>query len=75
MLKQLLSVFWVRSSLTGTFAGVLFMNSAANRSYPFTYTINAANTWEFETITIAGDTTGTWVGATTNNSGGALIGI
>ena len=55
--------FWVRSSLTGTFSGT-FMNSAANRSYPFTYTINSANTWEFETITVAGDTTGTWVGAT-----------
>jgi hypothetical protein len=55
--------FWVRSSLTGTFGGSL-QNSASNRSYPFTYTINAANTWEYETITIAGDTTGTWIGAT-----------
>jgi hypothetical protein len=55
--------FWVRSSLTGTFGGSL-SNSATNRSYPFTYTINAANTWEYETITIAGDTTGTWIGAT-----------
>jgi hypothetical protein len=51
--------FWVRSSLTGTFGGSL-MNGAFNRSYPFTYTINSANTWEYETITIAGDTTGTW---------------
>lgn len=55
--------FWVRSSITGTFGGSL-QNSASNRSYPFTYTINSANTWEFETITIAGDTTGTWIGAT-----------
>jgi len=52
--------FWVRSSLTGTFAGSL-ANSAENRSYPFTYTINSANTWEYETITIAGDTSGTWL--------------
>jgi hypothetical protein len=51
--------FWVRSSLTGTFGGSL-RNSAGNRSYPFTYTITAANTWEKETITIAGDTSGTW---------------
>ena len=58
--------FWVRSSLTGTFGGVL-TNSANNRSYPFTYTISSANTWEYETITIAGDTTGTWL--TTNGSG------
>ncbi len=55
--------FWVRSSLTGTFGGVLG-NSAFDRSYPYTYTINAANTWEYKTITIAGDTSGTWVGAT-----------
>ena len=55
--------FWVRSSLTGTFGGA-FLNSAANRSYPFSYTISAANTWEQKSITVAGDTTGTWVGAT-----------
>lgn len=58
--------FWVRSSLTGTFGGTL-QNSAGNRSYPFTYTINAANTWEYATITIAGDTSGTWL--TTNGVG------
>jgi len=52
--------FWVRSSLTGTFGGSL-SNSAVNRSYPFTYTISAANTWEQKTVTIAGDTTGTWL--------------
>jgi hypothetical protein len=55
--------FWVRSSLTGTFGGSL-SNGAVNRSYPFTYTISVANTWEYKTVTIAGDTTGTWVGAT-----------
>ena len=55
--------FWVYSSLTGTFGGS-FSNSAANRSYPFTYTISAANTWEQKTITVAGDTTGTWIGST-----------
>ena len=52
--------FWVRSSLTGTFGGAL-RNSADNRSYPFTYTISAANTWEQKSITIAGDTSGTWL--------------
>ena len=68
--KSVTLSFWVRSSLTGTFGGVL-TNSAGNRSYPFTYTINSANTWEYETITIAGDTTGTWL--TTNGLGIALI--
>jgi len=55
--------FWVRSSLTGSFGGVLY-NGAGDRFYPFTYTINAANTWEQKTLTVAGDTSGTWVGAT-----------
>jgi hypothetical protein len=63
--------FWVRSSLTGTFGGSL-QNSAENRSYPFTYTINSANTWEKETITIAGDTSGTWV---TNNGAGIKVNL
>lgn len=52
--------FWVQSSLTGTFGGAL-LNSGGNRSYPFSYTINSANTWEQKSITIAGDTTGTWL--------------
>jgi hypothetical protein len=55
--------FQVYSSLTGTFGGVI-TNSALNRSYPFTYTISSANTWTSASITIAGDTTGTWIGAT-----------
>ena len=58
--------FWVRSSLTGTFGGSL-RNSAANRSYPFSYTISSANTFEQKTITITGDTSGTWL--TTNGAG------
>ena len=58
--------FWVRSSLTGTFGGALRNKIAsADRGYPFTYSISAANTWEKKTITIAGDTSGTW---TTDNS-------
>jgi hypothetical protein len=52
--------FWVRSSLTGSFGGAL-TNSAINRSYPFTYTVSTANTWEQKTVTVAGDTTGTWL--------------
>jgi hypothetical protein len=58
--------FWVRSSLTGTFGGA-FQNDAGDRAYPFTYTISSANTWEQKTITVAGDTTGTWL--KTNGSG------
>ena len=58
---------WVYSSLTGTFGGAL-INSAQNYSYPFTYTISSANTWTQISVTIAGPTAGTWVGAT-NGSG------
>jgi len=61
--------FWVRSSLTGTFGGVL-SNGAVNYSYPFTYTISAATTWEYKTVTIAGPTAGTW--NTTNGAGPVL---
>ena len=63
--------FWVRSSLTGTFGGSL-ANGSSDRSYPFSYTISAANTWEQKSITIAGDTTGTWA---TNNTGGIYLNI
>jgi hypothetical protein len=58
--------FWVRSSLTGTFGGTV-LNSGASRNYVFSYTINAANTWEQKTVTITGDTSGTWL--TTNGAG------
>ena len=51
--------FWVRSSLTGTFGGSLTNNTFVY-SYPFTYTISVANTWEYKTITVAGPTAGTW---------------
>ena len=51
--------FWVRSSLTGTFGGVI-KNASQNRSYPLSYTISAANTWEQKSITVVGDTSGTW---------------
>ena len=57
--KTITLSFWAKSSLTGTFGGAL-INGDANRSYPFSYTISAANTWEYKTVTIAGDTTGTW---------------
>jgi hypothetical protein len=81
--------FWVYSSLTGTFGGSI-SNNAANRSYPFTYTISAANTWEQKSVTIAGDTTGTWektnligirinfglgVGSTNSGTAGAWSGV
>ena len=64
--------FVVYSSLTGTFGGSL-RNSTATRSYPFTYSIPTANTWTTISVTIAGDTSGTWVGAT--NGTGVQVGF
>jgi hypothetical protein len=64
--KSVTLSFFVKSSLTGTFGGAI-ANGAFNRSYPFTYTIVAANTWEQKSITIPGDTTGTY--GTTNGRG------
>jgi hypothetical protein len=61
--------FWVRSSLTGTFGGALSTDGYA-RAYPFAYTISAANTWEQKSVTIAGDTSGTWA---TNNTEGIRV--
>jgi len=61
--------FWVRSSLTGTFGGAI-TNGGSNRSYPYSYVISAANTWEYKTITIAGDTSGTWF---TDNQAGIRV--
>jgi hypothetical protein len=52
--------FWVRSSVTGTYS-LSLNNSAANRLYVATYSISAANTWEQKSVTIAGDTSGTWL--------------
>jgi hypothetical protein len=58
--KTITISFWVQSSVIGTFGGAL-NNSANSRNYPFTYAISVANTWEYKTVTIAGDTTGTWL--------------
>jgi hypothetical protein len=65
--KTITLSFWVMSSLSGTFAGAL-RNYANNRSYVFTYSIGSANTWTYITVTIPGDTTGAWIGASTSGS-------
>lgn len=57
--KAITLSFWVQSTLTGTFGGTL--NNASSRAFPFTYVINAANTWEYKTLIVAGDTSGTWL--------------
>jgi len=68
--KPITLSFQIYSSLTGTFGGVV-KNSDSSRSYPFTYAISSANTWTSISITIAGDTSGTWL--TTNGIGIQLV--
>jgi hypothetical protein len=67
--KTITISFVVRSSVTGTFSGAL-LNGAENRSYPFTFAVSSADTWETKSVTIAGDTAGTWA---TDNSAGMLL--
>ncbi len=72
--KSITLSFWVRSSVTGTYS-VAFANkdlgvTTPDRVYVAAYTINAANTWEFKTITTSLATatvSGTW--NTTNGVG------
>ena len=51
--------FWVKASATGTYP-VALINQTEDRSYVTTYTVNAISTWEYKTITVPGDTSGTW---------------
>jgi len=67
--KTITLSFYVKSSVTGTFSGAM-CNDGFNRSYPYTYTINSANTWEKKTVTIPCDTSGTWK---TDNDRGFFI--
>ena len=55
--------FWVKSSVTGDHGGSIW-NNAFNRSFPFNYAINFANTWEHKSITIPGCPDGTWESTT-----------
>ena len=60
---------WVKASFTGV-NSIGFCNHNGTRAYATTYTINAANTWEFKTFVIPGDTAGAWL---TDNSAGLFV--
>jgi hypothetical protein len=76
--------FWVKSTKTGTFILELY-DDDNSRSISKSYTVSVTNTWEYKTVTFAGDTTGTitndngngleltfWLGAGTDYSSGTL---
>jgi len=81
--------FYVKSSITGTYAFGLYKEDSTARIFNKTYTIDSANTWEKKTLTFVGDTdsgggivndTGTglyvsWhLSAGTNAKGGGSVG-
>jgi hypothetical protein len=52
--------FWVYATIAGTMT-LIAKNSATNRAYPINIAINNPTTWEYKTVTIPGDVTGTWL--------------
>jgi hypothetical protein len=62
--------FWVNSSVTGLFGGSFLNGASVNYCYPFSYTINQANTWEYKTVIVVGPTSGTWA---VNTDGGIML--
>ena len=55
--KDVTLSFWVKSNVTATFTVSLYVYDA-NDIYTVTYTIDAADTWEYKTLTISGNTSG-----------------
>ena len=62
--------FWVKSSVTGTYAVTGYKDDSTTRIINRTYTIDSANTWEKKTISIVGDTDST--GSIVNDNGEGL---
>ena len=60
--KKFTVSFWVKASATGTYCISLHSGKSfgSNRSHVKEYTISSANTWEYKTVTVNGDTSGTW---------------
>jgi len=65
---SLTASFWVKSTKIGTFIAEL-SDTDNTRQISKSYTVSVSNTWEFKTVTFAGDTTG----ALTNDNGLSLV--
>jgi len=76
--------FWVKSNKTGAASFDARQPDASDRIFSQSYTINAANTWEYKTISIPGDTLGQidndngigiyigwWLNSGTDSTGGS----
>ena len=64
--KTITISFWVKSSITGTWSGIV-KNSSQDRTFPWEYTISSADTWEKKSVTVIGCPDGTWA-TDTNDS-------
>ena len=64
--KKVTLSFWVKSTITGTYAVAIYKGDQTARLVNATYTISSADTWEHKTITFPGDTGG---GGIDNDSG------
>lgn len=51
--------FWVYATAAGAYSFAMG-NSAGNRSYTTTFNVIGSNTWQYITLTVPLDTTGTW---------------
>jgi hypothetical protein len=67
--KDVTLSFWVKSSVTGAYS-VSLHNDGYTKNYVTNYSISSANTWEYKTIVVPGETSGTWL--TTNGIGCSL---
>jgi len=67
--KSLTLSFYVKSNKTGTWGLNLYKPDNTGRQITATYTISSADTWEYKTITFAGDTAG---GGIANDNGAGL---
>jgi hypothetical protein len=68
--KSVTLSFWAYTTLPGTYGGAL-QNYAGTRSYTFSYSLPSATVWTYITVTIPGDTAGTWVNS--GNSGSLVL--
>ena len=50
--------FYIKSNKTGSATLSMYQPDNSNKQFSTSYTVNSANTWEYKTITIPGDTAG-----------------
>jgi len=71
--KTITLSFWVRSTTTGNHSVGIRGGDASYNSYMTTYNIAVANTWEYKTVNIPGDTTASFTYDTDNTLWGVLV--